>query len=135
MAQSTQTDRTQRIREGYEAFGRGDLEAIRAQFSPDIVWHVAGNSPLSGDYKGIDAVFEFFGRIFTETDGTLKNEVHDVLANDDHGVVLLTQSAERKGKKLSMNFVQVTHTSGDSQISESWFFPADSAAVDEFWAD
>ena len=29
MAQSTSTDRAQRIRDGYEAFGRGDLEAIR----------------------------------------------------------------------------------------------------------
>ncbi|HEY8741023.1 MAG TPA: nuclear transport factor 2 family protein [Candidatus Dormibacteraeota bacterium] len=134
MAQSTSTDQVQKLREGYEAFGRGDLEAIRGQFNPDIVWHIGGQSPMSGDYKGIDAVFEFFGRIFTETGGTLKNDVHDILANDTHGIVLLTQSAERNGKKLSMNFVQVVHRDAELRVTESWFLPLDANAVDEFWA-
>ena len=81
---SSQTDtRTQveRLRRGYDNFGKGDLEAIRADFAPDIVWHVGGNNPLTGDYKGLDDVFALFGRFFQETGGTLKNEVHDVLAN------------------------------------------------------
>ncbi|HEY8739930.1 MAG TPA: nuclear transport factor 2 family protein [Candidatus Dormibacteraeota bacterium] len=134
MAQTTSTDQVQKLREAYEAFGRGDLEAIRGQFSPDIVWHIGGHSSLSGDYKGIDAVFEFFGRIFTETDGTLKNDVHDILANDTHGIVLLTQSAERNGKKLSMQFVHVTHRDAESRVTESWYLPMDAQAVDEFWA-
>jgi ketosteroid isomerase-like protein len=134
MPQATSTDRVQRIREGYEAFGRGDLEAIREQFSPDIVWHVGGHSTISGDYKGIDAVFEFFGRIFAETGGTLKNDVHDILANDTHAVVLVTQSAERNGKKLSAKGIQVVHSDDQDRITESWFVAEDAKAVDEFWA-
>jgi ketosteroid isomerase-like protein len=134
MAQSTSTDRAQRIRDGYAAFGRGDLEAIRDQFSPDIVWHIGGRSPLAGDYKGIDAVFEFFGRVFTETGGTLKNEIHDVLVSDDHTVVLLTQTAERNGKKLSSTSAQIVHNDGENRIKESWFLPTDPYAVDEFWS-
>jgi uncharacterized protein len=132
--QSTSTDRIQRIREGYEAFGRGDLEAIRDQFSPDIVWHVPGTSPLSGDYKGIDAVFEFFGRIFTESGGTFKNEIHDILSNDTHGVILVAQTAERNGRKLTANAVQIVHRDDQERITESWFIPADQKAVDEFWS-
>jgi uncharacterized protein len=134
MAESTDTDPVQRIREGYEAFGRGDLEAIRDQFSPDIVWHIGGHSPLAGDYKGIDALFEFFGRVVSETGGTLKNEVHDILANDTHGVVLLTQSGERNGKKLSMNCVQVVHRDAESRVTESWWIPVDERTDDEFWS-
>jgi uncharacterized protein len=134
MAQSTDNEQAQRIREGYAAFGRGDLEALRHQFSPDIIWHVAGSNPMAGDYKGIDAVLEFFGRITTETAGTLQNHVHDVLTDGVHGVVLLNQTAERNGKKLSVNAFQVIHRDADWRVSESWFFPADARVFDEFWS-
>ena len=131
---TTKLDHVQRLRDGYEAFGRGDLEAIRTLFSPDIVWHVGGNNPLTGDYKGIDAVFGFFGKIFTETEGTLKNDVHDVLANDTHGVALVTQSAERNGKKISSNAVHVVHYDAEGRTTESWFVPEKAAETDEFWS-
>ncbi len=41
------------LRKGYDAFSKGDLDTIRNEvFSPDIVFHVAGRNPLSGDYQG-----------------------------------------------------------------------------------
>ena len=98
------------------------------------MWHVSGTSPLSGDYKGIDAMFEFFGRVFTETGGTLKNDVHDILASDTHEVVLLSQSAERNGRKLTANAVQIVHRDDEERITESWFIAEDQKAVDEFWS-
>jgi hypothetical protein len=33
-----------------------------------------------------------------ETDGTFRLEVHDILANDDRGVVLVRPNAQRKGR-------------------------------------
>ena len=135
MSQSaTHVDHVQRLRDGYDAFGRGDLDALRGLFAPDMVWHVGGNNPLSGDYKGIDAVFEFFGRIFAETGGTFKNEVHDVLANDSHGVALVRQSGERNGKKIDTNAVHVVHYNDQGQTIESWFVPEKAAEVDAFWS-
>lgn len=131
---STHIDHVQRLREGYAAFGRGDLDALRGLFSPDMVWHVGGNNPLSGDYKGIDAVFEFFGKIFAETAGTFKNEVHDVLANDSHGVALVRQSGERNGKKIDTNAVHVVHYNDQGQTTESWIVPEKAAEVDAFWS-
>ena len=134
---SSQTDtatQVDRLRRGYDNFGKGDLEAIRADLAPDIVWHVGGNSPLTGDYKGIDDVFALFGRFFTETGGTLKNEVHDVLANETHGVVMFKQSAERNGKKLETNIVHIIHLDPEGRIKESWFFPEKAAEVDQFWS-
>jgi ketosteroid isomerase-like protein len=134
MAQSTSTEQVQRVREGYEAFGRGDLDAIRDQFNPDVIWHVGGKHQLSGDYKGIDDVFGFFGKLFTETNGSFKNEVHDILASDDHSVVILSQTAERNGKKLTSNSVQVIHRDDEGRIKESWFLADDPYAIDDFWA-
>jgi ketosteroid isomerase-like protein len=134
---SSETDtltRVERFRRGYENFGKGDLEAIREDFAPTIVWHVGGHSPLTGDYRGIDEVFGLFGRIFTETGGTLKNEVHDILANDTHGVAMVKQSAQRNGKSLEGNAVHIVHYDGQGRITESWFFPEMAAETDEFWS-
>lgn len=50
------------LRKGYDAFSKGDLDTIKNEvFSPDVVFHVAGRNPLSGDYRGVDEVFGFFG--------------------------------------------------------------------------
>ncbi len=130
----TATSLIERFRQAYENFGKGDLEAIRADLSPDIVWHSGGNNILTGDYKGIDATFELFGRIFTETGGTLKQEVHDILANETHGIALVHATAERNGKKLEGDQVQVVHYDSEGRVTESWLIPVDAKAADDFWS-
>jgi ketosteroid isomerase-like protein len=47
------------IRQGYDAFGRGDMDTLRALFDPDIVWHAPGRSQLAGDHQGVDAVLGY----------------------------------------------------------------------------
>jgi ketosteroid isomerase-like protein len=97
------------LRKGYEAFEKGDLDTLRQQFDPNIIWHSPGRNPLSGDHKGLDEVLAFFGRLLQETDGTFKTEVHDILANDEHGVVLVRNSAKRKGKSLAKRSQRLSH--------------------------
>src|SRR5579872_4560042 len=122
------------MRKGYEAFGRGDLDTVREVFAEDIVWHAPGRSPLAGDYEGVDAVFEQFGKIFEMTNGTFNLEIHDVLANDEHVVVLLTAHGEREGKTLDDKSVQVWHIE-DGKAKEQWLTSGDPYANDEFWSD
>ncbi len=121
------------LRRGYDAFGKGDMAAIAELFADDIVWHVPGNNQLAGDYRGRDSVLAFFGKIAELTGGTLKLEVHDILANDEHGVALTRGSAQRGGKSLDNNGVQVFHIR-DGKAIESWMHPGDQAATDEFWS-
>lgn len=121
-------------RQGYDAFSAGDLEAIRDRFSPDIVWHVGGTSPFSGDYEGIDEVFGFFGKITQESGGTFKFDVQDILANDERVVVLAHVTAERNGKRLDQNTCNVHHVNAEGETTEFWSFPEDQAAGDAFWS-
>lgn len=124
----------ERARRGYAAFDNGDLDTIRELLDPNIVWHVSGRSRFARDYHGIDDVFgNFFAPIMTETGGTLKNEVHDILASDDHVVVLFTQRAERQGKKIEVRFVNVEHVR-DGRVTESWFFTDDAYSLDDFYS-
>ncbi|WP_151476092.1 nuclear transport factor 2 family protein [Streptomyces albicerus] len=48
------------IRRYYEAYGTGDLNALRPFFAPDVRWTIPGHHPLSGTKEGIDEVLAFF---------------------------------------------------------------------------
>lgn len=121
------------LREGFAAFSRGDMGAVRQYFAEDIRYHFPGRSPIAGDYEGVAEVLDFFRRDFEGTGGTLRVEVHDVLANDEHGVALIAVRGEREGKQLHQNYVEVFHLR-DGRATETWIHPADLYAVDEFWS-
>jgi ketosteroid isomerase-like protein len=73
------------VREGFAAFGRGDLDALQHQFlAEDIRYHFPGRSPIAGDYEGAAQVVQLFGRLFELSGGTVRIELHDVVANDEH---------------------------------------------------
>jgi len=121
------------MREGYAAFAAGDLDRIRQVFADDIVWHVGGTSGLAGDYKGQDEVFDFFGRLFEMTDGTFMLEIHDVVANDDHAVVLAHATARRGDRMLDSKSTHVWHVR-DGRATEFWGFDWDQRAGDDFFS-
>jgi len=121
------------LNRGYDAFDKGDLETIRGLFADDIVFHVPGRSQVAGDYRGIDEVFTFFGKLIELTGGTFKVERHTVLADDEHGTVLVRVTAERDGKSLSVNSVDVHHIK-DGKVTEFWTFTDDLYTEDEFFS-
>ncbi len=122
------------VREDYAAFGRGDLDMLQSQFfASDIRWHFPGRSPFGGDYAGIGEVMTWLGRTFEASGGTIRIELHDVIGNDDHVVALTTVRAEREGRTLHDNTVQVFHIR-DGKATEVWTHPADLYVSDEFWS-
>jgi len=123
----------QRTREAYEAFANGDLAKVAEEFTPDVVWHVGGHSLLAGDYKGPTEIMGFFGRLFTMSEGTLKIDVQDILANDDRATVLVHMSAQRGRRILAQDAVHVFEFE-DGKTREFWSFEEDQRAEDEFWS-
>ena len=121
------------IRQGYEAFATGNLDRIREIFDDQIEWRVHGHSPLAGTYTGTDAVFGFFGKLLEVTDGTFQLDVHDVVANDDHVIVLARGTARRGDKVLDQDSVHVWHIR-DGRALAFEGYDQDEAAGDEFFA-
>ena len=121
------------VRRGYAAFGTGDVATLGELFADDLVWHVGGRSPITGDYKGKDEVLGFFAQLAERAGGTFRVDIHDVLANDEHVVALVKVTGEREGKTLNDNGAQVFHVQG-GKVTESWFHPGDAYAGDEFWS-
>ncbi len=70
--------------------------------------------------------------MFELTGGTFKLDIHAVLADDEHAVVLARATGEREGRKLDDKSVQVFHVSG-GKVTEQWLHPGDVYASDEFW--
>lgn len=122
------------VRQGYAAFGTGDLDALRSRFfAEDIAWHFPGRSPFGGDYAGVTEVLGWLGRSFEASEGTIRVDLRDVIGNDEHVVALTTIRAERAGKKLHDDTVQVFRVK-DGKVAEVWTHPADLYATDEFWS-
>jgi ketosteroid isomerase-like protein len=120
----------ERLRSGYTAFSKGDFAALDQLIDKDATWHVTGRNQLSGDYRGRDEVYRFFGQIVELTGGTFALDVHTILADDDHGVVLVTASASREGRSIKTQDVHVYHLRS-GRITESWNASTDQYAGDE----
>jgi ketosteroid isomerase-like protein len=109
------------VRRGVEAFRRGEAAWIWQHVVDDIIWHVGGTTPLSGTYRGMDEVLDFMKR---EREAMVavnaEMEIGDVLANDDHVVLLGTMSADLPdGRRTRSKYVQVFHVS-DEKVHQVW---------------
>ncbi len=122
------------VRQGFAAYARGDIDALQSDFfASDIHWHFPGRSPLSGHHEGAAKVAEMFRLLAELSGGTHRVELHDVIGNDDHVVALHTTRAERDGKQLQVEVVQVFRVR-DGKITEAWTAHTDLYAFDEFWS-
>ena len=131
---ATAQENEAQARRAYAAFAAGDLETVKSVLHPDIVWHVGGSSPVSGDYKGIDDVLGFFGKLFTETNGTFTNTPTDVIATDTATVVIAHVHAERKGRVLDAEQVAIYRADGDGRVTEGTFYSDDTTQFDGFFS-
>lgn len=109
-------------------------ESERAQIAPDIVWHVPGHNPVSGDYHGFDEYTRLMpSRMapLTQWDFSLK----DVMVNGDHVVTSFTLQGERKGKRVDLRGAHIMRLNDAGQIVEGWGFSSDQDALDDFFSD
>jgi hypothetical protein len=74
----------------------------------------------------------YFAKTMELTGGSFRTELHDVVANDEHAVSLFVARGQREGKTLEARNVLVTHV-GNGRLGETWLFPGDQYASDEFF--
>jgi ketosteroid isomerase-like protein len=95
----------ERLRSGYDAFENGDLQPLLDLLSEDIEWVDSTVGPLTGAYHGKAEVSELFGKMMNLYKGNLRVEVVDIIANDDHGIVLTRESGTVDGDPVAWNSV------------------------------
>jgi uncharacterized protein len=113
----------------YEAFGKGDMEAVLALCHDDIVFHVPGKAPFSGDHTKSD-FGEWMGQVMRISGGTFREDILDILVSDDHVLVLLDHHFERNGRRVQYCTAHLWEVK-DGRFSEWRELPDDQ---DEFTA-
>lgn len=114
----------------YEAFGRGDLQALK--FTDDVVWVTSDELPLGGETTGRDAVLQNFSQIPNYwSDFSLTPE--RFIESGDTVVVTGTQRATGKGGSFEAPFAHLLEYR-DGVASRGEFY-ADSAKAKKALGD
>jgi len=92
------------VRRGYDAFGRGDLDALLSTFDDDIEWTSPGPKelPTSGTRRGREQVRDFF-RIVNELWDIQRFEPKTFVAQGDTVVVLGEDTAVFRPTNATLN--------------------------------
>ncbi len=125
---------SERVRVYLQHLEQGELDQLGDFYSEEIVWHVGGNHPLAGTYRGRDALLEYFARVRELTGGSLRVEPDEILVSDKHTVMFSRTTAQRDGRSLDVMLAQFFAVGDDGRWSEYWSLADDPGAVDAFWA-
>lgn len=121
------------VRNAYEAFGKGDLDAALADMADDCVFHFGGEGPNSGDHRGREAIATALANSFTLTGGTWVMDIKGIYADDHHAAVVLRETANRPdGAALDVDEVHVLRLR-DGKVVELWDLPEDIQAHNDFF--
>src|SRR3954451_10575999 len=110
-------DKTQILKDGYEAFGRGDIEAATEHFADDIRWEGPNTDriPGSGTHTGRDAIVQKAWSVIPETWDNFSVTPDEFIEQGDTVIVLGHNEATAKstGKSIKVPFVHVWRFEGD----------------------
>jgi uncharacterized protein len=117
-----------KIRAASEAMERsGDMMSQMEMLDDNVVWHEIGrDDPI----RGKQALMERFSGM--PEGASIKTETHDVLANDEHTVQLVTATATMGDKELVYRTAEIYHMS-DGKITERWAFSDDTERINRFF--
>ena len=115
-----------------EALSKGDFEAVFEIMSDNIVWHMGGESSLSGIIKGKQALGERLGEFAKRSNGTFRVITNWAASNDCFVAASVVSLAERGEEKLNNPGIDLFRIE-NGKIQEVWTFSEQQAVEDKFW--
>lgn len=107
------------IKEAYEAFGRGDIDAVLSIEDPNTELEIAGpeDIPWAGSFRGRDGARKYFAAIEAETEFDTF-EPHTFMAQGDIVVVLGFEKvrSKRTGRSYENHWVHAFTMAGGKII-------------------
>jgi len=115
-----------------EALSRGDFEAAFETMADTIVWHMGGESSLSGIIKGKQALGERLGEFAKRSNGTFRVMTEWAVSNDCFVAASVVSLAEKGNEKLNDPGIDLFKIE-DGKIQEVWTFAQYQTVEDKFW--
>jgi uncharacterized protein len=111
------------LRLGYEAFSRGDWDAVLAGAHPDFELKTAERITNPGTYRGVENVKQFFQDLFEPFEEVVA-EPQEFLERGDRIVVLLIVRSRPRGSSAAIeNRIGHLWTMRDSKAARLQIFP------------
>jgi ketosteroid isomerase-like protein len=112
-----------------------DFGALLPMLHSEVVLHVPGSHPLSGSYRGLEAIGGFIAASSEVTAGGERIRHLDTLVGDRHVAVLVHVSGERAdGRCLDNVTMHLAEIGPDGLITSITFHNREQAPVDAFWS-
>jgi uncharacterized protein len=128
------TDNIAILQNYVDSLSKGDMKKVGSLLADDVIWHQPGSSALSGLHRGKEKLFVHLGKFMELSNNTFRiTKVGSIMANGDMVAATLHFMAERLGRTLSMDGVDVMRIEG-GRIKEVWLFSGAQAAEDAFWS-
>ena len=115
-----------------EALSRGDFEAAFETMADTIVWHMGGESSLSGIIKGKQALGERLVEFAKRSNGTFRVMTEWAASNDCFVAASVVSLAEKGNEKLNDPGIDLFKIE-DGKIQEVWTFAQYQTVEDKFW--
>jgi ketosteroid isomerase-like protein len=123
---------TESVRDAYARFFV-DPEAVWEHLSPDVVFHVAGDHPLSGDHVGLEAVRRYVDTVTSASNGRAGFSVTSAFT-DESGALLLVEGTAFHGDEPFVRTIVHLIRLEDGLVVEFWDNPFDQRAEDQYWS-
>jgi ketosteroid isomerase-like protein len=123
------------VRDLFEAFAQGRLDAFAERLRPDATWHHRNADRLGGVHRGREGITGFLRESGQLTQGTLRAVPERIMADGEGSVaVLVHMSGERPdGRRFDVPQILLCVIDGD-QVRSIDQFVGDPGAVTAFWA-
>jgi ketosteroid isomerase-like protein len=116
-------------------YAGGPPEPLHDVLTDDIVWVVPGTNAIAGEYRGLDAVIEYFTRRRELADRSFRMHPGDVLIGEgDHVAALTDGTATIDGVERRWSTVG-PYRLRDDRVAACWLLALDAAAFDAIWSD
>ena len=122
------------VRNLYDAFRSGDMPTIERLLADSVTWHAPGRGQNAGIRRGKAELYAAMGKLAELTGGTLGAEIHDVLANEHHAVIIQTTRGNRQGFVPLEDREVTVFRIADGKVAEVWEHPGDLYAMDAFFS-
>jgi uncharacterized protein len=117
-----------------EFYARGPATALEGLLAPNITWTVPGQNRIAGTYRGLEQVFNYFGRRRDLAGGTFQMQRRDVLSGEGDRIAALTDGiATIGGVEHRWSTVGLYHVVAD-RIVACWLLPLDQNQFDAIWS-
>ena len=120
------------VRRFYAAGPAATDDERRAFFAPDAVWHVPGDNPVSGPYRGVEAITVTMPAKMQPLDEWHIDPRH-VMANGDLVIAIVHVKGSRRGRSIMTHGAHTFRFDDEGRIAEAWGFIEPQSEMDDFF--